>query len=357
MKFSVGDKVNFLNEKGGGTITAIIDSKLVKIMTDDGFEMPVLSADLILDYRALAEDDIFETAAPAAPVQKDIQEPEETVPETTSEINPWGTVREPKGIYLAFEPHEQQWILTGDMDVVLLNNTSYDMLYSLFFEREGTLEGIDYGSLPADSKVVLETISRDEIENWTRGHLQFMLHKDLPEKLYLPVHTEINIKAGRFFKEGNYLSNTLLQGKAIIVNVMPQAGIEIVSEQEHAKKFGQSSKTQLAQPVKEKPLIEKHKTGMNEAVVDLHIAELIDNIAGLTSHDMLNIQIAYFKKALNSALTNDYTKVTFIHGVGNGVLKSAIIKELEEYEETENKMASISKFGVGAIDVLIKNNE
>ncbi len=357
MKFKIGDKVHFLNEKGGGIVTAIMDSKLVKIKTDDGFEMPVLSADLIPDYRALAEEDIFETVAPAAPVQKTIQEPEETVPETTSEINPWGMVRESKGIYLAFEPHEQQWILTGDMDVVLLNNTSFDLLYSLFFEREGMLEGVDYGSLPADSKTVLETISRDEIENWTKGYLQFMLHKDLPEKLYLPVHTEINIRAGRFFKEGNYISNTLLNGKAIIVTIMPQAGIEVVSDQEHVKKFGQSGKTQIAQPVKEKPLIEKHKTRINEAVVDLHIGELIDNITGLTSHDMLNIQIEYFKKALNSAITNDYTKVTFIHGVGNGVLKAAIIKELEEYEETENKMASISKFGVGAIDILIKNNE
>jgi dsDNA-specific endonuclease/ATPase MutS2 len=138
---------------------------------------------------------------------------------------------------------------------------------------------------------------------------------------------------------------------------MPQAAIEIVSDQEHVKKFGQKGKTQIAQPVKEKPLIEKHKTSIGEAVVDLHIGELIDNITGLTNHDMLNIQIEYFKKTLNSAITNDYTKVTFIHGVGNGVLKSAIIKELEAYEGLENKMASISKFGVGAIDVLIKNKD
>ena len=67
--------------------------------------------------------------------------------------------------------------------------------------------------------------------------------------------------------------------------------------------------------------------------------------------------LEYFKKAFHSAITNDYTKVTFIHGVGNGVLKSAIIKELEDYEGIENRMASISKFGVGAIDILIKDND
>jgi len=358
MKFKVGDKVNFLNEKGGGTVTAIVDNKLVKIKTNDGFEMPVLASELILDYRALAKEEIYESIAPVrTPEPEAVQETVESEPETISEINPWGTVKEDKGVYMAFEPHEQQWILTGDMDVVLLNNTSYDMLYSLFFERDGIMEGVDYGSLPADSKIVLETISRDDIEDWTKGFLQFMLHKDFPERLYLPVHTEIKIKPGRFFKEGNYISNTLLDGKAILIAIMPQAAIEIVSDQEHVKKFGQKGKTQIAQPVKEKPLIEKHKTSIGEAVVDLHIGELIDNITGLTSHDMFNIQIVYFKKTLNSAITNDYTKVTFIHGVGNGVLKSAIIKELEAYEGLENKMASISKFGVGAVDVLIKNKD
>ena len=58
---------------------------------------------------------------------------------------------------------------------------------------------------------------------------------------------------------------------------------------------------------------------------------------------------------LESAITSEYDKVTFIHGVGNGVLKNAIIEELKNYENTSNRMASIMKFGVGAIDVIIKD--
>jgi hypothetical protein len=94
---------------------------------------------------------------------------------------------------------------------------------------------------------------------------------------------------------------------------------------------------------------------MDEALVDLHIGEVVDNIAGLSSHDMFNLQMNYFRKTLESAIKNDYRKVTYIHGVGNGVLKNAIIKEIDEYEVLENRMASISKFGVGAVDVLIKS--
>jgi dsDNA-specific endonuclease/ATPase MutS2 len=77
----------------------------------------------------------------------------------------------------------------------------------------------------------------------------------------------------------------------------------------------------------------------------------------MSSNDIFRTQINYFKKMLESAITNEYDKVTFIHGVGNGVLKNAIIEELKHYDNTSNRMASIMKFGVGAIDVMIKEKE
>lgn len=353
MRFKVGDKVNYLNENGGGTIVGIIDNKLVKLKTNDGFELPVLSSELIIDYRSLPKEEFTEPVK--KPETSKLIEEQDLSPNNISEINPWGSVKEAKGIYLAFEPHEQQWILTGDMDVMLINNTSYDILYSLFFEIDGVTEGVDYGSLPADSKIVLDTINRDEIENWLKGYIQVLLHNDLPEKIFLPLHSDIQIKPARFFKEGNYLSSSMLNGKALIITIAHQSALTTVSASEYDKKFDQSSKAKIAEPANEKPLIDKHKTNLNEAVVDLHIGEIVENIAGLSSHDMFQVQLAYFKDTFKSAVSNEYAKVTFIHGVGNGVLKAAIIKELEDYEDIENRMASISKFGVGAIDILIKD--
>lgn len=356
MRFKIGEKVNFLNESGGGKVVKIIDSKLVMIETDDGFEMPVLATDLIKDFRfgGQEEEDVVFVRTPV------VAEPVPEVPEvneTVSEINPWGTIREEKGVYLAFEPHEQQWILTGDIDIFILNNTNHDILYSLFMETEGNLEGVDFSSIPADSKIIIATIGRDEIENWVSGYIQVLFHNDLPDKIYYPLHSVIDLKANRFFKEGSYRTNTLLQGKAIIVNIAPESALEVVTSNITDRKYGSKSKAGIAEEVKEKPLIDKHKRVLGEAVVDLHIAELMENIAGFSSHDMLNIQIGYFKKTLESAMNNEYTKVTFIHGVGNGVLKNSIIKELENYSNTKNQMASIIKFGVGALDIIITSNE
>ena len=122
-------------------------------------------------------------------------------------------------------------------------------------------------------------------------------------------------------------------------------------------KEGMGAQAPAKSLVKQEAPIDKHRTAPGEAVVDLHIGELVDNILGLSSHDMFKIQIDYFKKMLDSAIAAEYTKVTFIHGVGNGVLKNAIIDELKHYKNTENRMASIAKFGVGAIDVIITDKE
>lgn len=357
MKFKIGDKVNFLNESGGGVITGIVDSRMVKVEVDGGFEMPVMESDLILDFRAKEAENITSQFYSKPPVPASAPEPESQEQERVSEISPFFEIKEEKGIYFAYEPHDQQWVLTGDIDIFIINHTKYDILYSLFMEQNDEIVGIDYGSLPPDSKVIIETIERDELEEWNKGYIQVLFHTDKPTKILSPLHSKINVKTGRFYKEGSYTSGTLLAGKGLVVKISPENALEVADDSLISEKRGFKSNQTKAKTIVKKPIIEKHKTAANEAVVDLHIGELVDNILGMSSHDMLNIQINYFRRTLESAVVNEYEKVTFIHGVGNGVLKNAIIKELEQYEGIENRMATISKFGVGALDVLIKTKE
>ena len=44
----IGDKVRFLNDTGGGVITEFMDRNLVKVLTEDGFEFPVLKKEVIV---------------------------------------------------------------------------------------------------------------------------------------------------------------------------------------------------------------------------------------------------------------------------------------------------------------------
>ena len=48
MNFKLGDKVKFLNEKGEGTITRIINVATVGVTVEDGFEIPYAISNLIL---------------------------------------------------------------------------------------------------------------------------------------------------------------------------------------------------------------------------------------------------------------------------------------------------------------------
>ena len=358
-KFQVGDKVNFLNATGGGTVKKIIDTRMVEVTIEDGFDIPVLMSDLVLDYRS--QQDRRQQVVDN--VQKEIQqkqiiEEKENDDARKSALRRFGRNAEEEGMYLAFVPQDQQWLLTGLLDVVLVNNTPADALYSFNIKEEGKYISVDYGSIAPHSKVVIESISREDIEYWCEGYIQVILSQEEADFIYRPLHAPFSFRSSRFFKDGSYMESGVLGEKAVMIKLTSLLALK-ETETDLAKmmKDGDKKTVTAQKLVKEKAAIDRHQTAPGEAIVDLHIGELVDNILGMSSNDMFRTQMNYFKKMLESAITNEYNKVTFIHGVGNGVLKNAIIEELKHYDNTSNRMASIVKFGVGAIDVMIKEKE
>ena len=355
--FNIGDRVNFLSSTGGGKVTKIIDSRMVMVEIEDGFEVPCMISDLVIDYRSQPSrrQQIVDA------VQQEIQEKTLIQQQQEEDARHGGLRRfakgaENEGVYLAFVPHEQQWLLTGAMDVMLVNHTSFEMLYTFTVKEPEQFVNVDYGQLEPYEKVVVETISREDLEYWCNGLVQAIFTKENSSEVLLPMNVPFSLRTNRFFKEGSYLMSGVLGEKAVMVCLSELVALKS-GEADLMKiaKEGVGAQAPKKDLVKQEVPIDKHRTAPGEATVDLHIAELVENIAGLSSHDMFKIQMDYFRKMLDSAIAAEYTKVTFIHGVGNGVLKNAIIDELKKkYQNTENRMASIAKFGVGAIDVVIK---
>lgn len=358
-KFQIGDKVNFLNSTGGGTVKRIIDTRMVEVTIEDGFDIPVLMSDLVLDFRSQQDrrQQVVDNAQKEIQ-QKQIIEEKEIDDARKSSLRRFGRNAEEDGLYLAFIPQDQQWLLTGLLDVVLVNNTPADALYSFNIKEEGKYISVDYGSIAPHSKVVIESISREDIEYWCEGYIQVILSQEEADFIYRPLHAPFSFRSSRFFKDGSYVESGVLGEKALMIKLTSLLALK-ETETDLAKMMKDGDKKTVAAQklVKEKAAIDRHQTAPGEAIVDLHIGELVDNILGMSSNDMFRTQMNYFKKMLESAITNEYDKVTFIHGVGNGVLKNAIIEELKHYDNTSNRMASIMKFGVGAIDVVIKEKE
>jgi len=360
MKFKTGDKVKFLNDHGGGVVSKVISSNLVHVKIEDGFEIPTLTSELVLSEDNSMfqghQSEVFTVPKENRRPPQPEPEPEEVVyEERSSKLEVFKARGEDKkGIYLAFLPQDQRWLLTGSLDVYLVNYTSYDVLFSLFLRKEnGAWGGADYDAMQPNTKILLGTIDREEIEKWSYGVLQAMYHRDSTSKVLAPVNSVFSFKPAKLFRENSYQESSFLEGKAFIFRINEVATQPSVAESEIDEKYDEEVETQHAKSKEPEEVINKHKTSPREAVVDLHIGELVDDYAKMNNTEMLNYQLNYFVRCLESAIRSYITKVTFIHGVGEGVLKTKMMELLNEYDNVKTRDASLKNFGYGATEVLI----
>ncbi len=86
--------------------------------------------------------------------------------------------------------------------------------------------------------------------------------------------------------------------------------------------------------------------------VDLHIHELVDSERGLDNRDILQIQMDHFERTLKRAEQQKMSRVIFIHGVGQGVLRDQIRKLIEMYYPRASfHDADYREYGYGATEV------
>lgn len=370
MELKVGDKVRFLNEKGEGIVARILGNNMVNVAIEEGFELPVMASDLIkieptsMAGRFFDRDinvDLIEISIPRPriPVSTPVSEPEayeDTQDERVSSLYRQPGSAIPEGLYLVWVPNNQKILLTGKMDINLINNTEHDVLYS-FLLREGLDKhvGMDYDVVPPYSKIILETIERDDLEKFSEGILQALFHNDKSAVVLAPLHASFKVKPVRFYKESNYQDLGLIGKKAIIVLLGDVAG-QIISKSEEALKGLDPSVKQKVTAVAPPAFIDGYKIGLREAEVDLHISALKDDYSQMSNGEILTFQVDHFKKMMDSAISNNYQKVVFIHGIGNGSLKSAVITALADYENVESRTAPFAKYGNGAVEITIRKN-
>ena len=362
MNFKPGDKVRFLNSTGGGTIVKEINAFMVSVAIEDGFEIPTLTSELVAIEPAGASGDLFLNKNERKTESVPVVEPEPEIAETDriSRIVQRGSgSAEPTGIYLAWAPQDQQRLLSGPVDVFMVNNTASDILYSFFLKNaEGNFSGTDYGSVPAESKLLIESIVREDIGMWSNGVVQVLFFADENEKVLMPVSATFRIKGSLFYQEGSYHETRFLANRKAIVytvcelNRVPSTYEQILNEKENREPLPAA-----AERFRPETAIDQYRTAPGEAEVDLHISALKQDYSKLSPHEILTIQMGCFERMLGSAIAFRFTRVVFIHGIGNGTLKQAIIQRLEEYSDIEFRTASFAKYGNGAIELIIHRNQ
>ncbi|TYB79831.1 Smr/MutS family protein [Bizionia myxarmorum] len=90
--------------------------------------------------------------------------------------------------------------------------------------------------------------------------------------------------------------------------------------------------------------------------VDLHIHHLTTNSKRMSNHDMLTLQLDTARGQLDFAIRKRIQKIVFIHGVGEGVLKTELEYLFGRYNNVKYYDADYQKYGVGATEVYIFQN-
>ena len=106
------------------------------------------------------------------------------------------------------------------------------------------------------------------------------------------------------------------------------------------------------------PTTGKHTHGDRKAneplVVDLHAHEILETTQGMDSLDILQYQLEVFRRTLKEHANERGLKIVFIHGKGEGVLRKAIINELNRhFKGCTYQDASFQEYGYGATLVKI----
>jgi hypothetical protein len=371
-QFKVGDKVKFLNQEGGGKISKIVSPVLVNVEMEDGFEIPTLTKELVLDYvdekagKLFTSNKNIEDAREEffSEQQEDEEQEQEDIRKERIFLSRKGQEVE-KGVYLCYVPCDQKYFIGGNYYVYLVNNTDATILYSLFLkDNDNNFIGQDFGSINEKERCLLATIGNDELEFWCNGAIEIMFQKEVSKDVLMPISAEIKVKTNKFFKEGCFTQTGLFAEQALSIPIAILKDVPLlfekqneVKKEEIVKKLQEKGDVSVIKETKPVSFFEKHIINNKEAEVNLHIEELVDDETNLTPNDMLSIQLDYFKKCLNEAIERHLDKIIFIHGVGQGTLKKEIIKEITRYSFLAYFPASMQKYGVGATEIYIGKNQ
>ncbi len=350
MKYRKGDKVKFLNDVGQGTIVSFQDEKIAIVLNDDGFEIPVLMIELLKvegDYDFSGNENKDFNSNSESTIQQnnvvDNDDLDEDGLNTDKQAN----------VFFALVPKDQKDIANSDLEVYLINDSNFRVMYSISKAENEFQSLFAYGNLEDNTKVILDTIKRDELNNFEEINFQLMFFRKGNYFLLNPINKTWNVKPARFFKQNAFGENDFFHENAFVYEITSEeinlADHVSVSDIEKSKK-----EKELKEPQKQ---FKSSKSGANPEIeeVDLHIHELVDDHSKMSNAEIIDIQMSRFTTALDGGIISGTKKMVFIHGIGNGKLKHEILKKLDrKYPKLRYQDASFKEYGYGATMVLIK---
>ena len=353
----VNDIVRFLNDVGGGKVTRI-DGKMVYVEDEDGFERPALARDVVVvDHeksRVMTYEKpldiktrLVEPEKPTKPAQPAPQEP---VFETEE--------GEVLNVVLAYDAKELKHLNTTTFYSNLVNDSNYYLYFTYMTRGDESLEWTTryHGIVEPNIQLQLDEFGHDDLNSMTHVAVQYVAFKQGKSfRLKNPALVEMRLDVTKFYKlhcfhASEYFEDPVIELK-IVTNDRPARMMHIDSGELETAMREKKRQERQNKP----PHASKSSKNQGEIIVqDLHIAELLDNLSGLSHTDMLNCQLDKFREVMEANKNKLGQKIVFIHGKGEGVLRRALLDELRRrYPRCAVQDASFREYGFGATQVTI----
>ncbi len=355
MAVKVGDTVRYLNAVGGGIVVKVQGD--MAYVEEDGFETPVLARECVV------------VAAPAASSQsKAAPAPKKAAMPPTKDSSPAPTrlpvvetsTGERINMLLGFEATDLKILSRSSYEAYLVNDSNYYIFLTLTAKATEDSEWHLWydGIIEPNIQEFLFELEAADLVGFDRIAVQYVAFKrDKDFSLKAPGKVELKVDTTKFaklhcFRPNEYFDNPIIAFDIVTNDRLPEA-VAFTPEKiaEGMKQKASDLRLQAPKPVVQTP----KELIFGPFEIDLHASALFDTLAGLEPGDILNAQIDKFETAMHEHMRRPGTRLIFIHGKGDGVLKQALLKELtHRFKGHDVQDAPFEKYGYGATQVTIR---
>lgn len=326
---NIGDRVRLMRGREEGVVTKILANGLLEIEIEDGFTIPVKTSDVVIIHEM--EQKVF-NPAPAARF-----EPQQNIDRRL----PTNEILANRGVYMAFVPVNDR-----ELSQHLINNTDWDIPFMLSVGSDPHHKGLAAGVLKPKTSIKVQNVLVKDFEDWGTFVFQAFYFRLAFMKLPDPIMKRLKFRVNTFFK--NKSKAPILNQDAHLFQLDAEDSVNPVSFKIDPEKIIE----QMFEKQAPEPLVLPTKPSLS---IDLHIEVLTKDSWAMTNAEMLTLQMGTFERQFEAAIANGMDEITFIHGVGNGVLRDAIHKRLSGNKNVQYfEDAQKEKFGYGATKIKIK---
>ncbi len=208
----IGDKVRFVSEVGGGVVSGFQGKDLVLVRDEDGFDIPMLSRELVV-----IGDNVSEMNIPRPTPKQEVEEPGER--HVAFKPKP----QERRGgdllnVYLGFIPSGAD----GDtFRCYVVNDSNYFLQVLLLSYENASCLCRFMATLEPNTKQMAEEFGRQQLAGLERLRVQLLAYKT--DKAFLPkpaLSVELRLDTVKFYKPHAFRPTPFFKATALLVDVV-----------------------------------------------------------------------------------------------------------------------------------------